>query len=190
MDKTEPKDKLETLIHSTLSELGEDPEREGLKRTPHRVAKALRTFTSGHRLDIKEVLNGAIFTEECDEMIVVRDIELYSLCEHHMVPFFGRAYVAYLPKGKIVGLSKIARIVDVFARRLQVQERLTTQIARCIQDALDPHGVAVAIDAQHLCMMMRGVEKQNSRAVTSCMLGVFKEDARTRQEFLMLTKRV
>jgi GTP cyclohydrolase IA len=181
-------DKLEELIRGMLKELGEDPAREGLLSTPKRVAKALRTFTSGHDEDVAVVLNNAIFKEECDEMVVVKDIEMYSMCEHHMLPFFGKASVAYLPNGRILGLSKLARLVDVFARRLQVQERLTSQIAHCIDEAVKPHGVAVAIQAQHLCMMMRGVSKQNSQAVTSCMLGVFKDDGRTREEFLSLAR--
>lgn len=181
-------DPLEDLMRGVLTELGEDAGREGLLRTPHRVAAALRHMTGGHQENIEKVLNGAIFEEECDEMVLVKDIEVYSMCEHHMLPFFGKAHVAYLPAGRILGLSKLARIVDVFARRLQVQERLTGQIARCLDEALSPHGVAVAIQAQHLCMMMRGVEKQNSKAVTSCMLGVFKEDQRTREEFLLLTR--
>jgi GTP cyclohydrolase I len=181
--------RLESLVRQVLEELGEDPDREGLVRTPHRVAKAWAAFTSGTEMCCTDVLNGAVFTEKCDEMVVVKDIELYSLCEHHMVPFFGKAHVAYLPGDKIIGLSKLARIVDLFSRRLQVQERLTTQIANCLEDALKPQGVAVIIEAQHLCMMMRGVQKQNSMAVTSCMLGVFKDDLRARDEFLQLTRR-
>ncbi|MBI3893051.1 MAG: GTP cyclohydrolase I FolE [Candidatus Wallbacteria bacterium] len=187
-DDSNKEEKLEGIIRDLLQELGEDPGREGLLRTPHRVATAMRMLTGGHEEKIDEVLNGAVFGETCDEMVLVKDIEVYSLCEHHMLPFFGRAHVAYLPAGKIIGLSKLARIVDVFARRLQVQERLTQQIAHCLDEALKPHGVAVAIQAQHLCMMMRGVEKQNSKAVTSCMLGVFKESQRTREEFLHLSR--
>ena len=158
--------------------------REGLVKTPSRVAKAMRFLTQGYRQDPRDVLNGAVFEEVVDEMVVVRDIELYSLCEHHMVPFFGKCHVGYLPKGKILGLSKIPRLVDVYARRLQVQERLTNQIASALFDLLAPRGVGVVIEARHLCMMMRGVEKQNSRAVTSSLLGTFRSDARTRSEFL------
>ena len=179
---------LEALVLETLRRLGEDPAREGLARTPKRVAESLTYLTAGHRKLPKDVLNGAVFEHEADELIVVRDIELYSLCEHHMLPFFGRAHVAYLPQGKIVGLSKLPRIVDVFARRLQVQERLTMQIAKAIEEILQPAGVGVVIEASHLCMMMRGVEKQNSKTVTSCMLGRFRRDARTRQEFLDILK--
>ena len=179
----------EGLIRELLVRLGEDPGREGLQRTPKRVVECLSYLTEGSRKDPKEILNGAIFEHDADEMVVVRDIELYSLCEHHMLPFFGRAHVAYLPEGKIIGLSKLPRIVDCFARRLQVQERLTMQIAHAIRDALKPDGVGVVIEAQHLCMMMRGVEKQNSRAVTSCMLGRFRRDARTRAEFMDILKR-
>ncbi len=173
-------------VEGILEAVGEDPKREGLLRTPYRVAKSLRYLTDGYRADPTAVLNGAVFESDTDEMVVVRDIELYSMCEHHMLPFFGRAHVAYLPSGKIVGLSKLARVVDVFARRLQVQERLTTQIANAIQDALEPLGVGVLIEAQHLCMMMRGVTKQNSSTVTSCMLGRFRSDEKTRNEFLQI----
>ena len=172
------------LVERLLTELGEDPAREGLQRTPLRVAKAMRFLTHGYRQDLDELLNAAVFSERTDEMVVVRDIELYSLCEHHMVPFFGKAHVGYLPRGKIIGLSKVARLVDMYARRLQVQERLTTQIAQALETLVQPRGVGVVIEARHLCMMMRGVEKQNSRAVTSCMLGTFRSDARTRSEFL------
>ena len=185
--KQEEQDPLEGLIRAQLEALGEDPERDGLLNTPRRVAKSLRFLTSGYGKDVHEVLNGAVFdSPDADEMVLVRDIELYSLCEHHTLPFFGKAHVAYLPTGKIVGLSKIARVVDVFARRLQVQERLTTQIAKALESALRPRGVAVVIEARHLCMMMRGVEKQNSFATTSCMLGEFKADPKTRAEFLNL----
>lgn len=181
---------LENLIRQLLTELGEDPERQGLARTPHRVAKSLGFLTSGYHADVSEVIGGAVFDEPgADEMVVVRDIELYSLCEHHMLPFFGKVQVAYIPAGKIVGLSKIPRIVDVFARRLQVQERLTIQVAHALQDVLKPKGVGVVMEARHLCMMMRGVEKQNSLATTSCMLGSFKKDAKTRGEFLELCAR-
>ena len=177
-------DPLEDLYRQVLSGIGEDPGREGLLRTPHRVAKAMRFMTQGYDQDLDELLNAAVFAEQTDEMVVVKNIELYSLCEHHMVPFFGKAHVGYLPRGKVIGLSKIPRLVDMYARRLQVQERLTTQIARGLEKLLDPRGVGVVIEARHLCMMMRGVEKQNSSAVTSCMLGGFRSDARTRTEFL------
>ncbi len=179
---------LEALVLETLRRLGEDPTREGLARTPKRVAESLKYLTAGHAKVPRDVLNGAVFEHEADEMIVVRDIELYSMCEHHMLPFFGRAHVAYLPQGRIIGLSKIPRVVDCFARRLQVQERLTMQIAKAIEEILTPGGVGVVIEASHLCMMMRGVEKQNSKTVTSCMLGRFRRDARTRQEFLDILK--
>jgi GTP cyclohydrolase I len=179
---------IEDLVHEMLLRIGEDPTRDGLARTPKRVAESLRYLTAGMKKSPKEVLNEAVFEHEADEMIVVRDIELYSLCEHHMLPFFGRAHVAYLPQGRILGLSKLARIVDVYARRLQVQERLTMQVARAIEETVTPDGVGVVIEANHLCMMMRGVEKQNSKAVTSCMLGRFRRDARTRQEFLDILK--
>jgi GTP cyclohydrolase I len=179
-----PSDTLIPLVESTLRAIGEDPSREGLARTPARVAEALRFLTQGYDQEPREILNDAVFEERVDEMVVVKDIELYSLCEHHMVPFFGKCHVGYLPKGRIIGLSKIPRLVDVYARRLQVQERLTNQIASALFDLLTPRGVGVVIEAQHLCMMMRGVEKQNSRAVTSCMLGTFRSDARTRAEFL------
>ncbi|MBI4572747.1 MAG: GTP cyclohydrolase I FolE [candidate division NC10 bacterium] len=177
---------IEHLIRDVLKELGEDPCREGLSKTPERVAKAFRYLTSGYRLTVPEVLNGAVFTEPYDEMVVVKDIEVYSLCEHHLLPFFGKAHIAYLPAGRIVGLSKLARLVDMFARRLQVQERLTTQIAEALREALQPAGVAVVIEAFHFCMMMRGVEKQNSQAITSCMLGAFRDCRETREEFLRL----
>ena len=181
---------LESIVRSILTELGEDPDRQGLQQTPHRVAKSLAFLTSGYQADVADVVGGAVFDEPgADEMVVVRDIELYSLCEHHMLPFFGKVQVAYIPDGKIVGLSKIPRIVDVFARRLQVQERLTIQVAHALQDVLQPKGVGVVMEARHLCMMMRGVEKQNSLATTSCMLGLFKKDAKTRAEFLELTGR-
>ncbi len=177
------------LFRQILIELGEDPERQGLEKTPMRVAKSMDFLTSGYRKDPIHILNTALFDEQSDEMVVVRDVELYSLCEHHGLPFLGKAHVAYLPDGKIVGLSKIPRIVDVFARRLQVQERLTVQIANAINDALKPKGVAVVVEARHMCMMMRGVEKQNSFATTSCMLGMFKSDPKTRAEFLNLIGR-
>jgi GTP cyclohydrolase I len=177
-------DPLEAIYREVLAGIGEDPDREGLRRTPHRMAKAMRFMTQGYEQDLDELLNAAIFGEGNDEMVVVKNIELYSMCEHHMVPFFGKAHVGYLPRGKVIGLSKIPRLVDMYARRLQVQERLTTQIANGLQELLDPRGVGVVIEARHLCMMMRGVEKQNSSAVTSCMLGGFRSDARTRTEFL------
>ncbi len=175
---------LPAMVKNLLAGLGENPDREGLRSTPRRVAEGLRFLTSGYEVDMRKLLNGAIFEDAADEMIVVKDIEMYSLCEHHLLPFFGKCHVGYLPKGKIVGLSKIPRIVDAFARRLQVQERLTTQIAEALMDSLHPLGVGVVVEASHLCMMMRGVQKQNCRAVTSCMLGGFKKDNRTRAEFL------
>jgi GTP cyclohydrolase I len=177
---------LEALVTQLLGAVGEDAQREGLRRTPHRVAKALEFLTGGYRQEINAVLNGAVFNEPYSEMVIVKDIDFYSLCEHHMLPFFGRVHVAYIPNGKIVGLSKIPRIVDVFARRLQVQERLTQQIAGTLFAVLSPQGVGVVVEAKHMCMMMRGVEKQNSSATTSAMLGVFRDDVKTRQEFLTL----
>lgn len=171
-------------VRELLRLLGENPEREGLVKTPARVEKSLQFLTSGYQRDVAEIVNGAIFEEQTDEMVVVKDIDLYSLCEHHLLPFYGKAHVAYLPKGRIIGLSKIPRIVDAFARRLQVQERLTTQIAQCLSEHLRPRGVAVVIEAYHLCMAMRGVEKQNAFATTSAMLGAFREDRGTRAEFL------
>jgi GTP cyclohydrolase I len=173
-------------INSILTKIGEDPSREGLLNTPRRVDRALRFLTSGYRMNADEVVNGALFDVVYDEMVIVRDIELFSLCEHHLLPFFGKCHVAYIPKGRIIGLSKIPRLVDMYARRLQVQERLTTQIAETISEKINPRGVAVVIEAQHLCMIMRGVEKQNSVAVTSSMLGAFKDDQNTRNEFLNL----
>jgi GTP cyclohydrolase I len=177
---------LEGLIAQVLSALGEDPKREGLLQTPHRVAKAYEFLTEGYRQDVAKVLNGAIFNERYSEMVIVKEIDFFSLCEHHMLPFFGRAHIAYIPNGKIVGLSKIPRIVEVFSRRLQVQERLTQQIAQTLYDALNPDGVGVVVEARHMCMMMRGVEKQNSVATTSAMLGTFRDDVKTRAEFLNL----
>ncbi len=179
---------MEELVRQMLKELGEDPGREGLQRTPQRVEKAWRFLTKGYATDPRELLNGAIFEENVDEMITVRDIELYSMCEHHLLPFFGKAHVAYMPNGKIIGFSKIPRLVDMYARRLQVQERLTQQIAETVQDLLKPKGVAVVIEAVHLCMTMRGVEKQNSVAVTSSMLGGFRTDRSSRMEFLNLIR--
>ncbi|HTK81752.1 MAG TPA: GTP cyclohydrolase I FolE [Bacteroidota bacterium] len=177
---------VEKSVEDILRHIGEDPKREGLLRTPVRVARALEFMTGGYGQDVEKVLNGAIFNEKYDEMVIVKDIDFFSMCEHHMLPFYGRAHVAYIPNGKIVGLSKIPRIVEIFARRLQVQERMTQQIAETLFDALEPDGVAVVIEAKHLCMMMRGVEKQNSLATTSAMLGSFREDERTRNEFLKL----
>lgn len=179
---------MKELIRRLLKELGEDPHREGLEKTPERVEKALRYLTSGYDRDLREILNGAIFVEEYDEMVIVKDIDLFSLCEHHLLPFFGKCHIAYVPDRKILGLSKLARLVEVFSRRLQVQERLTTQIAHTLQEALQPRGVAVVIEALHLCMVMRGVEKQNSKAVTSAMLGVFRDHPGTRAEFMELIK--
>ena len=173
-------------IREILGELGENPERDGLKRTPERFEKALRFLTSGYQQDPAKLLNGAMFNVAYDEMVVVKDIEVYSLCEHHLLPFFGKAHIAYVPNGKVVGLSKAARLVDVFARRLQVQERLTREVADAIDEAIHPQGVAVILEAQHLCMMMRGVEKQHSSTITSAMLGVFKTQLQTRNEFLSL----
>lgn len=175
-------------MRNLLAALGEDPDREGLVNTPKRVEKAMKFLTSGYGADIDQVLNNALFTVDYSEMVIVKDIDFYSLCEHHLLPFFGRAHVAYLPSNKVIGLSKIPRIVDVFARRLQVQERLTSQIAETIREKIAPLGVAVVVEATHLCMSMRGVEKQNSFAVTSSMLGTFRTDARTRMEFLELIK--
>jgi GTP cyclohydrolase I len=174
------------LVKDLLIEIGEDKDREGLISTPKRVTEAYEFLTKGYKQDIKEVLNDAIFTEKYDEMVLVKNIDFYSLCEHHMLPFYGKVHVAYIPNGKIVGLSKIPRIVDVFARRLQVQERMTQQIAETLDEYLQPIGVAVVSEAYHMCMMMRGVEKQNSSATSSAMLGVFKDDAKTRGEFLNL----
>jgi GTP cyclohydrolase I len=179
---------IEKLIEQLLKELGEDPHREGLQRTPERVAKAMQYFTSGYAKNVGEILNEALFVEEYDEMVVVKDIDFFSLCEHHLIPFIGKAHIAYMPHRKIVGLSKIPRLVEMFSRRLQVQERLTTQIAYTLNDALQPRGVAVVMEAVHLCMLMRGVEKQNSKAVTSAMLGAFRERPETRAEFMELIK--
>jgi GTP cyclohydrolase I len=175
-------------VAAMLRELDPEPRREGLRDTPKRVEKAFRHYTSGYGVDPKAIIRGALFEAETDEMVVVKDIEMYSLCEHHLAPFFGKAHVAYIPSKKIVGLSKIARVVDVFSRRLQVQERLTAQIAQALDEALAPKGVGVVVEANHLCMMMRGVEKQNSKTVTSCLLGAFRTDERTRSEFLSLVR--
>ena len=179
---------MQDLIRQLLAQLGEDPSREGLVRTPQRVEKALRFLTSGYAADIDEVLNEALFTVDYSEMVIVKDIDFYSLCEHHLLPFFGKCHIAYIPSDRVIGLSKIPRLVDVFARRLQVQERLTRQIADTIRDKIAPLGVAVVMEATHLCMSMRGVEKQNSFAVTSAMQGVFRDNSRTRMEFLELIK--
>ena len=177
---------MQDLVRQLLAALGENPSREGLLETPRRVDKSLRFLTSGDRENVDEIVNGALFTVDYNEMVMVRDIDMYSLCEHHLLPFFGKCHVAYIPDGKVIGLSKIPRIVDMFARRLQVQERLTTEIAETLQQKLRPLGVAVLIEATHLCMAMRGVEKQNSVTVTSAMRGVFHQDHRTRAEFLEL----
>jgi GTP cyclohydrolase I len=179
---------MQELIRKLLAEIGEDPDREGLVDTPRRVAKAYEFLTSGYRADIDQVLNNALFTVDYSEMVIVKDIDFYSLCEHHLLPFFGKCHVAYIPSTKVIGLSKIPRIVDVFARRLQVQERLTNEIANTIARTIRPLGVAVVVEATHLCMSMRGVEKQNSFAVTSAMLGAFRDQGRTRMEFLELIK--
>ena len=180
--------KLQEITKLLLSEIGEDPTREGLINTPERVAKAWDFFSQGYRTNVQKIVNGAIFEEDCSEMIVVRDIEFFSMCEHHMIPFFGRCHVAYLPNKKIIGLSKIPRIVDAFSQRLQVQERLTSQIAETLMDILDPIGVGVIMEGRHLCMQMRGVEKQNSFATTSSMLGQFRESPETRSEFLSIIR--
>ena len=178
--------RMEQSFRDLVEAIGENPEREGLLRTPVRAAKAFEFLTNGYRQDLDRIVNGAIFSSDASEIILVKDIELYSLCEHHLLPFIGRAHVAYIPNGHVIGLSKVARIVDVFARRLQIQEQLTVQIADALMKTLQPAGVAVVVEAKHLCMMMRGVEKQNSVMKTSCLLGSFKEDARTRSEFLAL----
>ncbi len=177
---------LEELVRNLLLAVGEDPNRDGLGRTPRRVARSLEFLTEGYRKSIKELLSGAVFEEKYNEMVIVKDIDFYSMCEHHLLPFYGKCHIAYIPNGKILGLSKIPRIVEVYSRRLQVQERFTQQVADTLYDLLNPAGVAVVAEAHHLCMMMRGVEKQNSVATTSAMLGVFREDLRTREEFLNL----
>jgi GTP cyclohydrolase IA len=179
---------MQDLIRRLLAELGEDPTREGLLNTPKRVEKAYKFLTSGYDADIDRVLNNALFTVDYSEMVIVKDVDFYSLCEHHLLPFFGKCHVAYIPSNKVIGLSKIPRLIDVFARRLQVQERLTNQIAQTVAEAIKPLGVAVVMEATHLCMSMRGVEKQNSFAVTSAMLGAFRDNSRTRMEFLELIK--
>ena len=178
----------EELVREMIIRLGEDPQREGLERTPERVHRALEQLTRGYKEDAEAILRGALFTVGYDEMVIVRDIEMFSLCEHHLLPFFGKVHVAYIPNGKVIGLSKLPRLVEVFARRLQVQERLTTQIAETIQNAIEPQGVGVVVEARHLCMMMRGVEKQHSSAVTSSMLGCFRDCRETREEFLSLIR--
>src|SRR5688500_17573333 len=186
----EPKvDKIKGLVRELLLELGEDPDREGLANTPLRVAKSLAFLTNGYRSNLEQVINNALFTQDTGGMVIVKDIELYSMCEHHMLPFFGRCHIGYIPNGKVFGVSKLARLVDVHARRLQLQERLTEDISREIMESIDARGVGVMIEARHLCMMMRGVEKQNSTMVTSSVLGVFRDHLATREEFLTLLKR-
>ena len=177
---------LDELIRQMISHLGEDPDRDGLVRTPERVAKSMRWLTRGYNQSVREAIGEAVFEEKHESMVLVRDIEVYSLCEHHMLPFFGKAHIAYYPNGRIVGLSKLPRVVDVFARRLQIQERMTDQIADALMEVLQPMGVGVVVEAYHLCMMMRGVEKQNSKTVTSALRGIFRDDAKTRDEFLRL----
>lgn len=184
----EAAEKMESDIADMIRALGDNPEREGMLKTPHRARKAMQFLTKGYRENLNDIINGAIFTSQMDEMVIVKDIELYSLCEHHLLPFIGKCHVAYLPKGKVLGLSKIARIVDHFARRFQIQENLTREIAECVQEITGAQGVGVIIEAKHLCMMMRGVEKQNSNMVTSMMLGCFRTDDRTRSEFLSLVR--
>ncbi|MBI4518226.1 MAG: GTP cyclohydrolase I FolE [Deltaproteobacteria bacterium] len=186
MSRSESAPPIEALVRQLLRDLGEEPDREGLAKTPQRVARSLQFLTKGYREDPKEVINDALFVEDYQEMIVLRDLDFFSLCEHHILPFFGKAHVAYIPKHHIVGISKLARLVDVYSRRLQVQERMTTQIANTLMDALDPLGVAVVLQAEHLCMRMRGVEKQNSVVVTSALLGAFRSHHETRQEFMTL----
>ncbi|WP_419859219.1 GTP cyclohydrolase I FolE [Candidatus Palauibacter irciniicola] len=188
MEEAVSEERLSRLVREQLELIGEDPDREGLVRTPARVASALEFLTRGYGQTVEEVIGTAIFEEPHDSMVIVKDIEVYSLCEHHMLPFFGKAHIAYIPNGRIVGISKFPRIVDVFARRLQLQERLTEQIAQAIEDALNPQGVGVVVEAIHLCMMMRGVEKQNSKTITSAVRGLFRRDHRTREEFLRLTR--
>ena len=180
--------KMEDLIKKLLINLGEDSEREGLKDTPRRVSESLKFLTQGYHQNIDDVVNNAVFTENVDDMVIVKDIEFYSMCEHHMLPFFGKCHIGYIPNGKIIGVSKLARVVDVFARRLQLQERLTQQVAETLEEAIEPEGVGVVMEAQHLCMLMRGVQKQNSKMVTSAMLGSFRAEAATRAEFLNLIK--
>ena len=181
--------RMQTLVRELLVELGEDPDREGLVKTPERVAKALTFLTHGYRSDLRTVINQALFTQTTSSMVIVKDIELYSLCEHHMLPFFGRCHIGYIPDGKVFGVSKLARLVDMYARRLQLQERLTEEISQVVMQEVGAKGVGVMIEARHLCMMMRGVEKQNSSTITSALRGVFRDDARTREEFLRLAHR-
>jgi GTP cyclohydrolase I len=188
LQSAKPEKPIAPLVSEMLTSLGEDPSREGLLRTPERVEKALRYLTSGYKTDINKIVNEAIFEVKYDEMVIVKDIEFFSMCEHHMLPFFGKMHVAYIAKDKVIGLSKLPRIVDAFARRLQIQERLTQQVAACIQEMLDPLGVGVVAEAQHFCMMMRGVEKQHSGTVTSAMLGAFRTNKETRDEFLSLIR--
>ena len=185
-DESSPIKEHERLVRRQLELLGEDPDREGLLKTPQRVAASLEWLTRGYDTDVRDVIGDALFEESHESMVMVRDIELYSLCEHHMLPFYGKAHIAYIPNGKIVGLSKLPRVVDVFARRLQVQERLTEQVAQALTDVLEPRGVGVVIEAYHLCMMMRGVQKQNSSTITSAVRGSFRDDPKTRDEFLRL----
>jgi GTP cyclohydrolase IA len=187
--KPQERDRIPPLVTSLLGELGEDPGREGLKATPARVARALRQLTDGYEMDVDDVIAGAVFEQDYDEMVLVKDVPFYSLCEHHMLPFFGTCHVGYLPKGRVVGLSKIPRLVEVFARRLQLQERMTREIAEALNGALTPRGVGVVVEARHLCMEMRGVQKTGSQLITSCMLGTFRRDPRTRAEFLELVRR-
>jgi GTP cyclohydrolase I len=184
--EAEPETEFQSIVRRMLSELGEDPQRNGLLKTPERVEKSLRWLTRGYGLSVQDAIGDAVFDEDHHNMVLVKDIEMYSMCEHHMLPFFGKVHVAYIPNGKIVGLSKLPRVVEIFARRLQVQERLTEQVAHALMEVLEPQGVGVVIEAAHLCMMMRGVEKQNSKTVTSAMKGVFLEDLGTREEFLRL----
>lgn len=188
--RSAPPTSTEELVRRLLENLGEDPTREGLVRTPDRVARSLAELTQGRTQTLAEAVGEGVFLEDCSEMVVVKDIEFYSLCEHHLLPFFGRVHVAYIPDGRILGLSKIPRVVDVYARRLQVQERMTVQIAEAIQEVVKPKGVGVVADASHLCMMMRGVQKQNSSTMTSCLLGTFRSDFRTRSEFLGLVRSI
>jgi GTP cyclohydrolase I len=189
MDRKINREKIEKLVNELLTELGEDTNREGLLKTPQRVAQSLAYLTSGYWVDRKKLINEALFTQETNSMVIVKDIEIYSLCEHHLLPFFGRCHIGYIPKGKVFGASKLARLADMYAKRLQLQERLTEQIAYAVRDSIDAVGVGVMIEARHLCMMMRGVEKQNSVMVTSSVLGSFRESAVTRQEFLSLLHR-
>ncbi len=189
MAKVKPVDAMPELVERLLAELGEDLSREGLRATPSRVARALRELTDGYDTDVSDVIGGAVFEQDYDEMVLVKDISFYSLCEHHMLPFFGTCHVGYLPKGRVVGLSKIPRLVTVFAHRLQLQERMTKEIAEALNGALEPRGVGVVVEARHLCMEMRGVQKAGSQLITSCMLGTFRRDARTRAEFLDLVRR-